>query len=88
MAPIVCPFLDPDDGACLVYEHRLLACRTHGYFVSRGEGRWCQALESELASRELAVTFGNLDAVMDDARAQGGETQTLLDGWRQRRLRP
>jgi Fe-S-cluster containining protein len=82
--PIACPFLDPGEGACLVYEHRLLACRAHGYFVSRGEGRWCQALESELAARAPTVMFGNLDAVLAEARGQGGDPWTLLAWWRLR----
>jgi len=82
LVPLACPFLDPGDGACLVYEHRLLACRTHGYYVSRGEGRWCQALEAELSARAPTVMFGNLDSVTDEARAEGGETLTLIDWWR------
>ncbi len=81
VSPVVCPFLDPNDGACLVYAHRLLACRTYGYFVSRGDGRWCQRIEAELAERDERVLFGNLDAVMDEARAAGGETITLARWW-------
>jgi Fe-S-cluster containining protein len=27
---LACPVLDPDSGACLLYEHRPVACRTYG----------------------------------------------------------
>jgi Fe-S-cluster containining protein len=29
-ANVACPALDPDSGACVLYEHRPIACRTYG----------------------------------------------------------
>jgi len=37
-APVTCPFLDRDSGACLVYEARPLACRTYGFYRERDKG--------------------------------------------------
>jgi Fe-S-cluster containining protein len=82
--PVVCPFLDRDEGACLVYAHRLLACRAYGYYVSRSAGRWCKVIDDELDARGEAVMHGNFDAVMDEARAAGGESITMLEWWRER----
>lgn len=82
--PLTCPFLDRVHGSCLVYQHRLLACRAYGFCVSRGDGRWCEALQSALATHPEPVMFGNFDAIMDQAHAQGGGTITLLDWWQAR----
>jgi Fe-S-cluster containining protein len=82
--PVVCPFLDPGQGACLVYQHRLLACRAYGYCVSRGDGRWCATLETALPTHDEPIMFGNFDAIMDQARGAGGDTITLLEWWRSR----
>ncbi len=79
--PVGCPFLDRAQGACLVYPHRLLACRAYGYCVSREDGRWCAPLQDELTARNELVMFGNFDAIMDQARAQGGTSISLLEWW-------
>jgi hypothetical protein len=49
-----------------------------------GEGRWCPAIASELAARGDAVIFGNLDALMDEARVAFGEPITPTEWWRER----
>lgn len=63
--PFVCPFLDPAAGACLVYAHRPLACRTYGYYVdSRGVGLYCSEIRRREESGELdGVVWGNQDAI-------------------------
>ncbi|HSF18840.1 MAG TPA: YkgJ family cysteine cluster protein [Vicinamibacteria bacterium] len=38
-ASVLCPVLDPGSGACLLYEHRLLACRSFGLPVVQGDER-------------------------------------------------
>ena len=77
--PYVCPLLDPERGACLVYAHRPLACRTYGFYVSRGQGSWCDLIVAHLARRgEDGLVFGNQDAADADARALGGEPVTLF----------
>ncbi|MGC4114294.1 MAG: YkgJ family cysteine cluster protein [Myxococcales bacterium] len=57
----VCPMLDRQSGACLVYEGRLSACRTYGYYVSRAKGAWCERVR--LLAEEREVLLGNEDAV-------------------------
>lgn len=45
-APVTCPFLDRDSGACLVYEARPLACRTYGFYRERDKGLYCDLIGS------------------------------------------
>ena len=47
--PIVCPLLDLSAGACLVYSHRPVACRTYGFYVQRDLGLYCNDIESRVA---------------------------------------
>jgi Fe-S-cluster containining protein len=64
--PVVCPFLDQDAGACLIYEHRPAACRTYGFYVERDKGLWC----GRIASADTTdVVWGNqcaVDCRLDD----------------------
>jgi Fe-S-cluster containining protein len=60
----VCPFLGQGTGACLVYAHRPAACRMYGFYVSRGEGRYCDLIHERARQGELeGVVWGNQDAV-------------------------
>ncbi len=89
--PIICPMLDREAGACSIYDARPLACRTYGYYVSRGEGRWCGLIENELAARPEeaeGITFGNLDAFEAEVRACHGDTISLLTWWSSRTRDP
>lgn len=62
--PIVCPFLDRDAGACLVYDCRPVACRTYGFYVERDSGLYCGTIrEMAEAGRCEAVVWGNACAV-------------------------
>ncbi|MEM9488845.1 MAG: YkgJ family cysteine cluster protein [Myxococcota bacterium] len=72
-----CPFLDREHGACLVYEDRPAACRMYGFYVSRGDGRWCQIIEGEYGQSE--IMWGNHDAVERDLNARFGPPISLLD---------
>ncbi len=76
---IVCPFLDQSAGACLVYAHRPVACRTYGFYVQRDKGLYCKEIESRVAEGDWAeVIWGNQDAV--DHRLSGlGGTRTLTE---------
>lgn len=47
--PIVCPLLDRTAGACRVYAHRPVACRTYGFYVQRDKGLYCKDIESRVA---------------------------------------
>lgn len=61
---IVCPLLDRSAGACLVYAHRPVACRTYGFYVQRDLGLYCKDIESRVAGGALTgVVWGNQDAV-------------------------
>lgn len=82
--PVVCPLLDQSAGACRVYQHRPVACRTYGFYVDRGQGLYCKDIEARVAAGEWAeVVWGNQDAV--DRRLAGlGETRALTEwflGW-------
>lgn len=62
--PIVCPILDRTTGACLVYEHRPVACRTYGFYVQRDKGLYCNSIEQRVAEGDWAeAVWGNHDAV-------------------------
>lgn len=77
--PYRCPLLDPESGGCLVYAHRPLACRTYGFYVSRGQGAWCDLIVAHLARRgEEGLVFGNQEAVEADVQALGGGPVTLF----------
>jgi len=77
--PIVCPMLDQAAGACLVYVHRPIACRTYGFYVQRDLGVYCKDIESRVAAGDWAeVVWGNHDAI--DHRLGGlGETRDLTE---------
>lgn len=77
--PVVCPLLDQASGACPVYAHRPVACRSYGFYVQRGLGLYCRDIESRVAAGSLAdVVWGNHDAV--DHRLAGlGEIRALTE---------
>jgi Fe-S-cluster containining protein len=77
--PIVCPLLDQTTGACRVYAHRPIACRTYGFYVQRDQGLYCKDIESQVSSGALAeVVWGNQDAI--DRRLCGlGEARELTE---------
>lgn len=77
--PIVCPLLDRSAGACLVYVHRPVVCRTYGFYVQRDKGLYCKDIESRVADGGwVEVVWGNQDAV--DRRLCGlGETRDLTE---------
>ena len=70
--PIVCPLLDRAAGACLVYAHRPVACRTYGFYVQRGQGLYCKDIESQVAvGARNDVVWGNHDAIDRSLRGLG-----------------
>ena len=61
---IVCPLLDRLAGACRVYSHRPVACRTYGFYVQRGRGLYCKDIESRVAGGAwVEVVWGNQDTI-------------------------
>jgi Fe-S-cluster containining protein len=77
---LTCPFLDRDAGACLVYQDRLAACRTYGFYAARDGGRWCQRVEA-IATGPTGrdVVWGNHAAVDADLAALDGPALTLAE---------
>lgn len=73
--PIVCPLLE--DGACLVYDARPVACRTYGFYVDRDGGQYCGDIEALNAE----VVWGNGASVEAELSALG-ERRDLLTWWR------
>lgn len=70
--PIICPMLDRKEGACQVYAHRPVACRTYGFYVQRDLGLYCNDIESRVAAGELTnVVWGNHDAIDHSLRCLG-----------------
>jgi Fe-S-cluster containining protein len=66
-APIVCPMLDENEGACRVYAHRPAACRTYGFYVERGIGLHCSMVTGAVGARsrdEEPVVWGNQESVV------------------------
>jgi Fe-S-cluster containining protein len=77
--PVVCPLLDRTSGACPVYLHRPVACRTYGFYMQRDLGLYCHDIENLVAEGALAnVVWGNHDAI--DRRLAGlGESRPLTE---------
>lgn len=77
--PVVCPLLDSASGACPVYRHRPVACRTYGFYVERDKGLICATIEAEAATGRLdPVVWGNQAAVAQQLVAHG-EPRSLFD---------
>ncbi len=77
--PVTCPLLDRSSGACPVYPHRPVACRTYGFYVQRDLGLYCRDIEARVAAKTLDdVVWGNQDAI-DHALAALGDTHSLVE---------
>ena len=73
--PIVCPMLDQSAGACMIYAHRPVACRTYGYYVQREQGLYCKDIEARVADGDWAgVVWGN-HAPVDRRLSRLGDTR-------------
>ncbi len=78
--PIVCPMLDQALGACRVYAHRPIACRTYGFYVQRELGLYCQEIEMRVVQGDYAaVIWGNQDAVEQRLKSLGEKRE--LTAW-------
>jgi len=72
--PYVCPFLDRENGACHIYSHRPVACRTYGFYVERGVGSYCGIIRERVESGAYAdVVWGNHEAVDERLSRMGGK---------------
>lgn len=78
--PITCPMLDPTNGACPVYLHRPIACRTYGFYVQRDKGLYCKEIEAQVEQGQLDnVVWGNHDAIDQQLETMG--EMRLLTEW-------
>lgn len=79
--PYTCPFLDRESGGCRVYAHRPMACRTYGFYVSRGgTGNWCHFILELLEQHgDGDILWGNQDAMEDTLARLSGDTLSLFD---------
>lgn len=77
--PIICPLLDQSAGACRIYAHRPVACRTYGFYVQRDQGLYCRDIEARVANGDLAeAVWGNHDAI-DRSLRRLGDTRDLTE---------
>mgnify|MGYP002778276045 FL=1 len=83
--PVVCPLLDVESGACLVYPVRPVACRTYGFYAERGRVLGCHRIEA-IAADSPDVVWGNPAAVERELNAWG-EARPLSE-WLTFPLRP
>ena len=75
--PVVCPMLERESGACPVYAHRPVACRSYGFYVERHQGLFCPEIEARVAQDAYPdVVWGN-QAALDTALARLGQTRPL-----------
>jgi len=73
--PVVCPLLDEDSGACLIYAVRPVACRSYGFYAERDKVLGCHRIET-LARDSLHVIWGNHET-LEDRLAQLGPAREL-----------
>jgi uncharacterized protein len=80
-SPYVCPMLEQSTGACFVYAHRPVACRTYGFYRERDKGLYCGLIRERLEAGEMDdVVWGNAEAVEADL-ARMGEAADLSAWW-------
>jgi Fe-S-cluster containining protein len=71
-AKVVCPLLDRERGACLVYDARPIACRTYGFYAERDAGLHCERVTAALAAPHRGdVVWGNGEAIASALREHG-----------------
>lgn len=78
--PMTCPLLD-SEGACLVYEHRPLACRTYGFYRERDKGLYCPEIEGRVDRGDYEdVIWGNAEG-FERRQSELGEMRDLREWW-------
>ena len=63
--PVVCPLLDQETDACLIYEARPVACRAYGFYAERREVLGCHRIEA-IAEQAADVIWGNHASLEND----------------------
>jgi uncharacterized protein len=76
--PYTCPLLDRETGACRVYAHRPLGCRSYGFAAARDGGLWCHFILDLLARHgDADIVWTNQDALEDALSRLSGATRPL-----------
>ena len=90
--PLVCPMLDETSGACPVYAHRPVACRSYGFYVDGGLGLYCHDIEALVVDGKMDdVVWGNHEvierrlAALEPSRPL---TEWFVAWWHDKGLRP
>jgi uncharacterized protein len=75
--PQTCAFLDQASGACLIYAHRPIVCRTYGFYMDdRGIGFYCGLIRRRVEAGEFAeAVWGNHSACEHGLDALGPRRQ-------------
>jgi len=76
--PVVCPLLDTETDACLIYDARPVACRAYGFYAERDKVLGCSQIETH-ARETPDVIWGN-HAALDMEMQELGAT-ALLSQW-------
>ena len=78
--PVVCPFLESEQGACRIYEARPMTCRTYGYYAERDGGLHCNIVTEVVTAHADGdrVVWGNGEAVAREL-APLGEPRSLAE---------
>ena len=67
--PVTCALLDPDTGACLIYDARPIACRTYGFYAERDKVLGCHRIEA--IAQDPTILCGNHAAIEAEVVALG-----------------
>jgi Fe-S-cluster containining protein len=76
--PVICPLLDPQSGACLVYAARPVPCRSYGFYAEREFVLGCGRIEA-IASATSTIIWGNHTALEERMEALGDAAE--LSEW-------
>ncbi|HEY4087139.1 MAG TPA: YkgJ family cysteine cluster protein [Bryobacteraceae bacterium] len=74
--PVICPLLDEDSGACLIYAARPVACRSYGFYAERDKVLGCHRIET-LAQESQDVVWGNHE-ILEERLARLGQARELF----------
>jgi len=81
--PVTCPLLDPATGACPVYAHRPVACRTYGFYAERDRLLVCQQIAAQDTEGKLATVVWGNHAHIDRTLTATGEIRSLAEWFNQ-----
>ena len=75
--PIVCPLLDTNSGACLIYHARPVACRAYGFYAERENVLGCTRIERK-AQESPDIVWGNHETLEDRLLSLGPAAELFV----------